>query len=91
MTREKVVETVGMIRLGMHGLESKADRTHDGVHVGSGVRREKKEQKPLGFWPEQLGGWRCHLLRWGRVRKEQEKNRWEIKSPALALFSLSLY
>lgn len=49
MTKEKAAETVEMIRLGMRGFESKADRTHDGVHVGSGVRREKKQQKPQVF------------------------------------------
>lgn len=32
-----------------------------------GMREGKRGVRPPGFWPEQLGEWNCHLLRWGHV------------------------
>lgn len=52
-----------------------------------GEWREEREETatPLALGSGQSGGQWTHLLRRGRVRQEQEKNEWEVKSSSLTL------
>lgn len=49
--------------------------------------RERWQAGLLGFWPEQLFEWWCHLLRWGTLGKQQV---WGTETKSLDLTRLNL-
>ena len=69
-------------------FECKAHRTCDGVHAGSGVRREKEQPQVFGLTGYMDGG---AIYCDGEGSGEAGKEGYEVKSPALALFISSLY